>query len=157
MNSQIPMSVREDNTSEKNKYYLAKYRSPMTLDLSKGVAFLLFISESGYEELQIAPLYKDNLNLSRFEQKDNKVKLRLYRRKDAHGKIYYVGKLKMNALVSFEDGGSFIAWVWKTNAESLQVEGKFTMLGGNSEILESNDLTESFDEDQIGNFKGSDQ
>ena len=125
MNLRIPLNVREDKTPEKNIYFISKYKSPISIDLSGGVAFLLFTSESGYEELQIAPLDQDNPNLSRFEQKDNKVKMRIYRREDADGKTYYVGKLKMKAKVSFGGGGSFMAWTSKENSESLQIEGKF--------------------------------
>lgn len=124
MNLRIPLTVREDKTPQKNIYYMSKYKSPILLDLSNGVAFLLFVSESGFEELQIAPLDQDSSNLSRYELKDNKIKMRIYRRQDSDQKTFYVGKIKMKAKISFNDGGSFMAWVSKQNVESLQIEGK---------------------------------
>ena len=126
-NLRFPLNVREDSTPEKNIYYMVKYQkgTPISIDLTNGVTFLIYNSESGFEELQIAPFDQDNPNLARFERKDNKIKMRIYRRTDVNDKTYYVGKLKLNAKVSFQDGGSFMIWTSKENSESLQVEGKF--------------------------------
>jgi hypothetical protein len=106
---------------------MVKYQkgTPISIDLTNGVTFLIYNSESGFEELQIAPFDQDNPNLARFERKDNKIKMRIYRRTDVNDKTYYVGKLKLNAKVSFQDGGSFMIWTSKENSESLQIEGKF--------------------------------
>ena len=49
----IPLVKREDKNGK--VFYIAKVKSPMTIDLSKGATFFIFAAEDGVEEMQIAP------------------------------------------------------------------------------------------------------
>lgn len=44
-----PITDRNGNT-----YYIAKLKGPFTINCKDGVAFMVFVSEPGSEELQIA-------------------------------------------------------------------------------------------------------
>ena len=59
-NLNIRLYKREDR--RKNEFYIGKLEVPGSLDLTNGVSFLIFISEEGVEELQIAPLKKERDN-----------------------------------------------------------------------------------------------
>lgn len=39
-------------------YFIGKLESPILIDAAKGVAFLIFTSEDGCEEMQICPMIK---------------------------------------------------------------------------------------------------
>lgn len=56
-NLNIDLKCRLDKN--KNKYYVGKLLGPITIDLSEGATFLIFVSEEGNEQLQIAPLDND--------------------------------------------------------------------------------------------------
>ena len=56
-NLNIDLKSREDKN--KNKFYIGKVKAPATIDLSEGVVFLIFVSEDGNEQLQIAPMDED--------------------------------------------------------------------------------------------------
>lgn len=43
-----------------NKYYMAQLKFPGTIQLENGATFFVFISEEGFEELQIAPMTNKN-------------------------------------------------------------------------------------------------
>lgn len=52
----VYLEKREDNY--KQTYYIGKIKSPITIDCEKGVAFMIFTSVEGEEELQICNLEK---------------------------------------------------------------------------------------------------
>ena len=52
-NLTIPLIKREDKNGK--IFYIAKIKSPILIDLSKGATFFIFASEDGVEEMQIAP------------------------------------------------------------------------------------------------------
>lgn len=49
----LELHARTD--SRGRKFHVAKLRAPISLDATNGISFLIFTSESGEEELQIAP------------------------------------------------------------------------------------------------------
>lgn len=53
----IRLDKREDR--RKNTFYVGKLEVPALLDCTDGISFLIFTSEEGVEELQIAPLKKE--------------------------------------------------------------------------------------------------
>lgn len=52
----IDLNAREDSNGK--TYFIGRLEAPVLIDCSKGVAFLIFISEKGAESLQIAPMNK---------------------------------------------------------------------------------------------------
>jgi hypothetical protein len=53
-NLMIDLKAKKD--IDKKTFYVGKLKFPGTIDCSKGVAFLIFISDVGEEQLQIAPI-----------------------------------------------------------------------------------------------------
>ncbi|MCZ2224457.1 MAG: hypothetical protein LC122_12610 [Chitinophagales bacterium] len=51
-NFSLKLNPRKD--SEGRTFYVAKVEAPVMIDCREGAAFLVFIAESGKEELQIA-------------------------------------------------------------------------------------------------------
>lgn len=51
-NLTIDLKTRKD--VDKNVFYVGKVKFPGTIDCSKGVVFLVFTSDQGQEQLQIA-------------------------------------------------------------------------------------------------------
>lgn len=51
-NLTIDLKTRKD--VDKNTFYVGKIKFPGTIDCSKGVVFLVFTSDQGEEQLQIA-------------------------------------------------------------------------------------------------------
>jgi hypothetical protein len=117
----IELDPREDK--DRQIYYLSKKSGPLILNLKKGVAFLIFTSEDGNEELQIANLDNDTGHYSTFYRKDDRLKIRLDKREDSYGKLFYVAKLKANFNIDCSDI-SFLAFLSKEGKEELQIVGK---------------------------------
>lgn len=51
-NLSLPLTKREDKNGK--AFFICKIKSPVLIDLSKGATFLIFASEEGLEEMQIA-------------------------------------------------------------------------------------------------------
>lgn len=51
-NITIDLKARPDRDGQ--KYYVGKIKAPVLIDCSMGVAFLIFVSDQGEEQLQIA-------------------------------------------------------------------------------------------------------
>lgn len=61
-NITIPLTKLEDKNGK--PYFIAKIKAPCTIDCTNGVTFFFFASESGVEEMQIAPLQETNKDKS---------------------------------------------------------------------------------------------
>ena len=120
-NFKIELDPREDK--DQQIYYLSKKSGPLTLNLKRGAAFLIFTSEDGNEELQIANLDNDTGHYSTFYRKDDRIKVRLDKRQDSYGNRFYVAKLKANFNIDCSDV-SFLAFLSKEGKEELQIVGR---------------------------------
>ena len=58
MDGKIKLYLEKRQDSYKQTYYIGKLKAPVTIDCEKGVAFMIFISAEGEEELQICNLEK---------------------------------------------------------------------------------------------------
>lgn len=56
----IELEKREDKHGK--IYYIGKTEAPITIDCEKGIAFLVFVSDDGNEELHICNLENNNKN-----------------------------------------------------------------------------------------------
>jgi len=63
-NLSIPLTKREDKNGK--TFYIAKIKTPVQINLEPGATFLVFVSEDGMEEMQIAPFQE------KFERADKK-------------------------------------------------------------------------------------
>lgn len=125
-NFKIELDPREDKDHQ--IYYLSKKSGPLSINCKKGVAFLLFTSEDGNEELQIANLDNDSGHYSTFYRKDDRLKIRLDKRQDSYGKHFYVAKIKSNFTIDCSDV-SFLAFLSKEGKEELQIVGRIDQAG----------------------------
>lgn len=55
-NLTIDLKARKDVDGQ--TFYVGKIKSPMLINCSEGVVFLVFVSDKGEEQLQIAPMDK---------------------------------------------------------------------------------------------------
>lgn len=124
MNLRIDLLPYEDKNQK--TFYVGKLRGPFTIDCAAGVAFLIFISESGDEELQIAPLDDKTHYWNQFEQKPDRLSILLDSSKDREGRIFYVGKLQTQGKINCINGASFIVFVSKKGKEELQIIAPFS-------------------------------
>ena len=61
-NKNLTIDLKSRKDSAGNTYYVGKIEAPVLIDCSKGVVFLMFVSENGAEQLQIANMEKKQNN-----------------------------------------------------------------------------------------------
>lgn len=82
--------------SSQNPFYIGKLQLPGTLDFTYGISFMVFVAESGVEQLQIAPI--DPVRRARIRDRgavisDGKLTIDLHPLQDKNLKTYYVGEV----------------------------------------------------------------
>jgi hypothetical protein len=122
-NLKIQLDPREDR--EQNIFYIGRLTFPGTVSFSTGITFLVFIAESGEEEIQITKNNKENATYSKFSKRDDRLKVALEPRQDQYGKTYYVAKLKFNGTIDCSSDVVFLVFCSKSGSEELQIVGKF--------------------------------
>jgi hypothetical protein len=55
-NSNLKIDLYERKDRNKKIFYVGKLKGDFNLNFSKGVSFLIFVSDNGDEQLQIAPM-----------------------------------------------------------------------------------------------------
>jgi hypothetical protein len=55
-NNNLAIDLKKRKDKDGQTFYVAKLKAPLTVDCSKGVVFLVFTSDNGLEQLQIAPM-----------------------------------------------------------------------------------------------------
>jgi hypothetical protein len=58
-NANLTIRLKPRLDADGKKYYIGKIKCPANISCNDGVVFLLFLSDEGEEELQIAPMDKD--------------------------------------------------------------------------------------------------
>lgn len=58
-NKNLTLNLKARKDIDKNVFYVGKIKFPGTIDCSKGVVFLVFTSDQGEEQLQIAMMDDD--------------------------------------------------------------------------------------------------
>ena len=59
-NKNITIDLKSRKDVDGEVFYVGKVEAPVFIDCSKGVVFLVFISDKGDEQLQIAPMDSKN-------------------------------------------------------------------------------------------------
>jgi hypothetical protein len=55
-NKNLTIELRARTDKDERVFYVGKLKAPCLIDCKDGVVFLVFVSEDGTEELQIAPM-----------------------------------------------------------------------------------------------------
>jgi len=117
----VDLEPRPDSTPQKNIYYIGRLQAPVTIDLTNGVTFLIFLSESGDEEVQIAINDKENVSFGGFKKKKDRLKIHLDKRSDQHGSKFYVAKIQMNGYIRCHEEVVFLVFISREGSEELQI------------------------------------
>ena len=134
----LKILLKDKQDKNDNKYFVGKQEFPGTLDLSKGVAFLIFLSEMCEEEIQIAHLNKENVTFSKFTKQKDRLKIKLDKRIDSFDKPFWIAKIQYNGYLDFSDEAAFLVFTSKEGNEELQIVG--TIIDSNAVLQESNVL-----------------
>ena len=120
-NLKIELDPRFDK--DDNIFHIGRLRSPIVIDLSQGVTFLVFLSEDGSEEVQLAINDRENTTFSKFTRRKDRLKIRLEKRSDKHKKNFLIAKIQADLLVNCFAETAFIVFTSKEGAEELQIVG----------------------------------
>lgn len=120
-NSNLIVDLEPRPDKKENIYYIGRLQAPITIDLSNGATFLVFLSESGDEELQIAVNNKENTTFSSCKRKRDRLEVRLDARDDQHGAKFYVAKLLMNGYINCHEEVVFMVFISREGSEQLQI------------------------------------
>ncbi len=103
-------------------YYIGKLQFPGTLEFESGASFFVFVSESGVEELQIAPLDPSRMAKTRNEAYMNgRFSIDLHPMVDQNGRTYYVGEAIGLAKLDLKRGIFFTIFTSKPGYEEIQI------------------------------------
>jgi hypothetical protein len=109
--------------SKGNPYYIGKKQLCGTLDFNKGGSFMVFVSEEGVEELQIAPMhpakvkyYHGNVRLM-----NGRIEIPLKALDDQNGNTYYVGEVVGPIVKDLIVGVFFTVFLSREGYEVLQI------------------------------------
>jgi hypothetical protein len=105
-------------------YYIGKLQFPGTLEFEGGVSFMVFVSEEGYEELQIAPLdpaRRNKSNRNGAGLSGGRFSIDLHPMIDQNGKIYYVGEAMGLVEMKLRKGIFFTIFVSREGQEEIQI------------------------------------
>lgn len=119
----VDISPREDKY--KQIFYLGKLRFPGVIDCNDGVTFLIFVSESGDEQIQIAPIDKNPNDYSSYIRKSDRICIALESRIDQYKKTFYICKLQLDGMIDCRKEASFVVFTGKQGSEELQIAAPF--------------------------------
>lgn len=106
-------------------FYVGKWQSPLLLDLSCGVSFMAFVSESGLEQLHIS-IMDPKKRTKKIDRPvtifpDGKMKVPMKSFSDRDGNIAYVGELTGNLFSPLHLGVFFTLFTSIKGKEELQI------------------------------------
>lgn len=122
--SNLTVDLEPRSDKKENVYYIGRLKAPVSIDFSSGVTLLIFLSESGDEELQIAVNDKENATFSKFTKKRDRLEIKLDGRSDQHGHKFFVAKIQMNGNISCHDEVVFLVFTSREGSEEVQIVGK---------------------------------
>lgn len=127
-NITIPLVSRQDKNNQ--IFYIGKTQLPMYLEADDGLAFLVFTSDPGAEEIQIGPIHNNGQSNGFFNKhsiseesnsENSRIRVSLDRRLDQDGRRYYLAKLKFDGLMSCRQGITFLVYTSREGTEELQI------------------------------------
>jgi hypothetical protein len=124
-NLKVDLDPREDK--EGQIYYIGRLQFPGRLCFKDGVTFLMFLSEDGAEEIQIATNNKEHTTFSRYSKRNDRLKIAVESREDQFKKIFYVAKVQFQGYIDCTAGIVFLLFNSKKGSEELQVAGDLSL------------------------------
>lgn len=116
------IKIRQDTNG--HPYFIGKLQFPGTLDFEAGASFMVFVSQDGVEELQIAPLDPARRSKSRSDSANlsgSRLVIDLHQMKDQNGDIYYIGEALGLLEMDLRRGIFFTVFTSKAGEEELQI------------------------------------
>jgi len=126
INLSVPLEPREDK--ENKIFYLGKLQFPGRICCTKGVTFLIFLSEDDSEELQIAINDKEHTTYNKYSKKPDRIKISLDTREDQFHKKYYLAKIQLQGYIDASSKIVFLVFNSKEGSEELQIVGDIKIL-----------------------------
>lgn len=123
-NSNLTVDLEPRSDKKGNIYYIGRLKAPVSLDFTSGITLLVFLSESGDEELQIAVNDKENTTFSKFTKKRDRLEIKLDGRTDQHGQKFFVAKIQMNGNIRCHEETVFLIFISREGSEEIQIVGK---------------------------------
>lgn len=121
----INLDVREDRHNQ--KFYIGWCSGPIKLSLKKGIAFMIFVSEEGYEELHICTA-RQNSKFSSIKKSLNtdgsvdRFFINLEKKIDEFDSPYYIGVVQEDLEISLDDPGMvFMVFTSREGYEQVQI------------------------------------
>jgi len=105
-------------------FFIGKLQFPGTMEFDKGVSFMVFVSEEGVEELQIAPLDPSRRSKSHRDSSGingGRFSVELNPMVDRAGNTYYVGEARGFVQMDLRQGIFFTIFVSRAGSEELQI------------------------------------
>lgn len=108
-----------------NPYFIGKLQFPAVMEFDRGVSFMVFLAEDGFEEIQIAPLDPTRRNKTNRDGgasiNNGRFSISLYPRKDQNGSIYYIGEAIGLFKIDLSVGVFFTVFTSVTGQEQIQI------------------------------------
>ena len=106
------------------KYYHGKLQWPGTLEFSQGASFMVFLSEEGCEEIQIAPLdltKRQHSNRDGAGFRNGRMTIELHPVEDGNQNIYYIGEALGPVTMNLIEGIYVTVFTSKSGEEEIQI------------------------------------
>ncbi len=129
-------------------FFIGKLQFPGTMEFDKGVSFMVFVSEEGVEELQIAPLDPSRRSKSHRDSSGingGRFSVELNPMVDRAGNTYYVGEARGFVQMDLRQGIFFTIFVSRPGSEELQI----SRLRPKNHRYEVRDMPVSRDEESV--------
>jgi hypothetical protein len=106
-----------------NPYFIGKLQFPATMEFEQGVSFMVFTSDDGMEELQIAPTDPNRIvNRKKGLYINNgKFSIDIHPMIDANGLTYYVGEANDLSKLDLRQGIFFTIYTSISGQEQIQI------------------------------------
>ncbi len=121
-NLTVQLEAKEDDFG--GVFYIGKLLAPIEINCTLGVAFFIFVSDQGDEELQIAPMQVNAVS-NRHHFKNGRLKIDLETRLDKDKEKYYLCKMRDNMRISCNAGATFMVFVSREGVEQIQIDAQF--------------------------------
>jgi hypothetical protein len=105
-------------------YYIGKLQFPGELNFERGVSFMIFVSEEGQEEIQIAPVDPDRRSRGRrsgFGYRGGRITIDLHSFRDGGGELVYIGEAQGPGKIDCTQGLFFTVFTSIEDREELQI------------------------------------
>jgi len=122
--SKVELTRQRDK--EGHSFYIGKLQFPGTLEFDKGASFMIFLSDDGFEELQIAPLDPTRKPLPKRHRETagvsgGRFSIDLHPMVDKDGETYYIGEALGPVSMKLRKGIFFHVFTSRPGVEELQI------------------------------------